>query len=50
MIMEEVFRKEDYRLHLLLFEYAISVEEWNVPFRRKRQEDLSFTWVIESFL
>ncbi len=31
-------------LHLLLFEYVIRAEE------RKRQEDLLFTWVIESFL
>jgi hypothetical protein len=37
-------KKPGYRLHLLLFEYVIRADE------RKGQEDLIFTWVIESSL
>ena len=45
----EDFNKEELRkggrlVHLLLFEYVIRADE------RKRQEDLIFTWVIESYL
>ena len=37
-------KKPGRRIHLLLFEYVIRADE------RKRQEDLIFTWVIESYL